>query len=119
MDYAYSPFIQLLVIVYLLHASCVQVQGIMNKVNMRREDSERARMDNKSFYMLESNMSKKVTGRVGAAAVRMYCSQQCSLPLLFQWQFEQLGFLEAWVTGFVPIISLNVKNIYLHECDRA
>ena len=55
MDCAYSPFIQLLVIVYLLHASCVQVQGIMNKVNMRREDSERARMDNKSFYMLESN----------------------------------------------------------------
>lgn len=80
---------------------------------MWKEDSKRARMCNKSYYMLESNMSKKVTGRVSAAAVQMYCSQQHSLPLLFQWQFEQLGFSEAWVTGFVLIISVNVKNINL------
>lgn len=61
---AYSPFIQLLVIVYLLHASCVQMQGIVNKVNMWREDSKRARMRNKLFYMLETNMTKKVNGWV-------------------------------------------------------
>lgn len=70
--------------------------------------------------MLESNMGKKLTRRINAAAIQMYYSQQSSLLLLFQWQSEQLGFSEAWVTGFIPIISLNIKIlIYLHECDGA
>lgn len=50
--------------------------------------------------MLESNMGKKVSRRAGAAAAPA-TSQQSSLPLLFQWQVEQMGFSEAWIGDWI------------------